>query len=86
MTYIRYPHYRSPMDSPHKGPVMWRFDISLHVNLNKLLNKMSRGMWTEMSWRLFDVTVKYACSAENIIRIYLFVFITILLRMIPASA
>ena len=33
--------HRSPVNSPHKGPVMQTFNISFVVNLNKLLNKQS---------------------------------------------
>ena len=34
----------SLVDSPHKGRVMWSFNISIDVNLNKLLNKQW-GWW-----------------------------------------
>ena len=47
MTWKRFPHYwtfvkgihRPSVDSPHKGPVMWRFDV---LSQNKLLNKQCR--------------------------------------------
>ena len=47
----------SPGDSPHKGPEMWSFNIPSNVCLNKLLNKQSRGNWTDMSCHPFDVSV-----------------------------
>ena len=33
--------HRSPLDSLHKWPVLWRFDVSFAVSSNKYLNKQS---------------------------------------------
>ena len=49
----RFPYYgpfvrgihRSPVDSPHKGPVMRSFDVFFDVRLNKRLSKQSRVWW-----------------------------------------
>ena len=64
--------HRSPVDSPHKGPVMWPFDILFDVSLNKPLNKqpswhspsisifvwrVSNCLWFEMPWCSGDITV-----------------------------
>ena len=35
----------NPMDSPHKGIVMWWYDASFIVNHNKLLNKQLSCQW-----------------------------------------
>ena len=58
MTWKRFPRnwpfvrgmHRSLVDSPHKGPVMWGFDVYFAVSLNKLLNKWTRCRWIEMYW------------------------------------
>ena len=49
--------HQSPVDSFHKGSVMWSFDVCLH----KLLHKHPRGRWIKMSWCSFDVTVMSGC-------------------------
>ena len=63
-----FPHYRhfmrgihwSMVDSPHKGPVMWKFDVSFVVSLNKLLNTQPCYQWFEMPWWCScDITVMY---------------------------
>ena len=49
-----------PVYSPHKEPIMRGVDAFLSVSLNrlnKLLNKLSRGWWLEIPWRLCDVIV-----------------------------
>ena len=43
-----FPH--SPVDSPHKGPVMWSFYVFLVVSLNEMLNKQSMCQWLLMPW------------------------------------
>ena len=43
-----------PVDSPHKWPVIWNFDVSLFVSLNQLLNKQSNGQW--LRWHNIHVT------------------------------
>ena len=48
--------HRSPVNSPHKGPVM-RTLMSLRCAPHKLLNKQSNDLWSETSWRSFDVIV-----------------------------
>ena len=45
------------MDSPHKGPVIYSFDVFFAVNLNRLLGKQSSCQWVEMPWCSCDVTV-----------------------------
>ena len=36
---------RSPLDSPHKGPVTRSFGVFFDLRLNKLLSKQSRRRW-----------------------------------------
>ena len=53
MTWKRLPRYLpfmrgihlSPAGSPHKGPVMWSFDIHFDVSLKKLFSKQSSYRW-----------------------------------------
>ena len=53
MIWKRFQHYwpfvcgihQSLVDSPHKGPVAWIFDVSFGVTLNKLLDKRTSGRW-----------------------------------------
>ena len=71
MIWKRFPHhwafvrgiYLSPVDSPHKGPVIRGFDISFDVGLNKLLNNNRQQVnwdaiisWnvTVMQWHSLD--------------------------------
>ena len=49
--------HRSPVDSPHKGPLKQSFAIFLVVILNKLLSKLSRCQWFEMPWHWCHFTV-----------------------------
>ena len=64
MAWRRFPHYwsfvrgihRWPVDSPHKGPVMWSFD-SFVVRPIKLSSKQSICLWLGMPRRPCDVTV-----------------------------
>ena len=46
-----------PVDSPHKGPVMWSFDVFYVVSLGKLLNKQSNCLWFETTCCSCDITV-----------------------------
>ena len=39
---------RSPLVSPHKGPVMRSFEASFIVSLHRLLNRQSSSQWFEM--------------------------------------
>ena len=45
---------KSPVDSPHKGPVMQSFYVFFVVGLNKLLNKLSNCQWFRMLSLLND--------------------------------
>ena len=40
-------NHRSPVDSPHKRPVIRSFDVSFDVSLYKLLDKQSSCRWFE---------------------------------------
>ena len=49
---------------PHKGSVMWSFDISrfkiaLKIVQHKLLNKQLSFQWHAMSWRSCNINVMY---------------------------
>ena len=48
--------HQPTVDSHHKGPVIWSFDIFFVVSLNHLLNKLSNCRWFEISWCLCDIT------------------------------
>ena len=48
---------RSLVDSPHREPVLWSFDVPFVVSLNKQLNKYLNRLWIETQWCLCDVTV-----------------------------
>ena len=47
--------HRSPVDSPHKGPVTRSFDVFFDLRLNTRLSKQSRRRWfktpSRSSWR-----------------------------------
>ena len=47
----------SPVDSPHKGPVTWRFDFFPGISFNKLLNKQCGCWWLETPWCSRDIIV-----------------------------
>ena len=52
--------HRSPVDSPHKGPVMWSFDVFFFfftASLNTLLNNQLGCQWYEMPWCSWDIRV-----------------------------
>ena len=50
--------HRSPMDSPHKGPVTQALMFSL-MSTEANCWTYSRKQWFETPWRSFDVTVIY---------------------------
>ena len=50
--------HRSPVDYPHKKPVMWSFGASFDASLHKCFNIRWIFRWFDTS---FDVTVRYAC-------------------------
>ena len=52
--------HRSPVDSPHKGPVALTFDVSFDVSLDKLLDKQSNGWWFRTSRRSCDVSAMWS--------------------------
>ena len=63
LTWKLSPHYWSlwgnhwsPVDSPHKGSVMWSVGVSF-INLNKLLYKQLSCWWFEVPWCSWAVTV-----------------------------
>ena len=49
--FVRALHW--PMDSPHRGPVMWSFDVVILI-----LNKQLMNRWFEVPWGSWNVTVK----------------------------
>ena len=63
MAWKHFPHYWPfvrgihwwPVDSPHKGLILWNFD-SLFVKLNNLLNNHYSCQWFEMLWWPYDIT------------------------------
>ena len=46
--------HQSLVDSPHKGTVLWSFDVSWVLSLNKLLNKKSICHWFGTPCLLYD--------------------------------
>ena len=70
----RYPQYwsygkgnhRSPVNSPHKGPVTRGFDVSYIASLNKLLNKESSCPWFDMLRRSCDVTLMFFLGSVQV--------------------
>ena len=51
---------------PHKGPVMWSFDIYFVVSPNKLLIKQLICRWFEMPWRSCGVSVMLMASLGSV--------------------
>ena len=47
------------VDSLNKGPLMWSFDVSFVVELEKLLNKHLSCWWFEMPWCPCEVIVMH---------------------------
>ena len=51
--------HRSSVNSPHKRPVTWTFDVFFDLRLNERLSKQPRGWWFETpsrpSWRHYNV-------------------------------
>ena len=45
------------MDSTHKGPLMWNFDLFFVITMKNLLNKQSSCQWFETPWCPYDVRV-----------------------------
>ena len=50
--------HRSPVDSPHKRPIVWSFDAFFDVHLNKQLNKQWSCRWFETLWHYNDFMSK----------------------------
>ena len=46
--------HHSHLDSPHKGLVVWRFDVFFGVSIIKLLNKQLTWWWFETPWYSWD--------------------------------
>ena len=46
-----------PLDSPHKGPVMWSFYVFILVSLNKMLN--SQKTW---DFQCHDIIAMEMCT------------------------
>ena len=46
---------RWPVDSPHKGSVIWIFDTLFSVSLNKLLNKDFNCRYCEVTTMINEV-------------------------------
>ena len=53
--------HRSPVDSPHKEPVMLSFYVYFVARLNKLFCKQSNCGWFDVPWHQCDVTLKRHC-------------------------
>ena len=47
---LRWGIHRSPLDSPHKGPVMRVSNVIYDMALNKLLNEQWSHRWLWMQW------------------------------------
>ena len=45
--------HQSPVDSSHKMPVMWSFDVCFVASLNRLLNKELLVVWVTMTLNSF---------------------------------
>ena len=58
----RFPHYwRFGVGihwSPHRGPVMWIYDVCFVIGPNKLLNIQLSWWWFETPWRSCDFNLK----------------------------
>ena len=65
--------HRSPVNSPHKGPVTWNLDVFFDLHLNKRFSKQSWGWWFETSscslWRHCNASqgVSVVSFLENMI-------------------
>ena len=53
--------HRSPGDTPHKGLIIWIFDVFFvyFFHLNKLLNKQTSYWWFETPMRLLNKQTSY---------------------------
>ena len=49
--------YAVTLDSPHKWPIMWNFDVSFFGSLKKLLKKQLSCKGFQMPWCSCDITV-----------------------------
>ena len=57
---------QSLVDSPHKEPVVWSFDVFSVFSL-KLLNKQSSCQWLGMPWGVCDINIMgtgYKCCEK----------------------
>ena len=54
----------SPVDSPHKGPVMQSFNVSFDVSLKMLLNRQSSSQWFEMPCHM-TVMIASCCRTST---------------------
>ena len=76
MTWKHFPYYWSFMvECPHKGPVMWRFDVFSVVCMNKLLKKKT-GLGTQTflfnkntQWSTKEI-LESSFSTRNMTKIY----------------
>ena len=64
-------HIAGPVDSPHKGPVMWSFGVFFVVNLNKLLNKQVICQWLEMPWCSCNASVMICLQEDDDVKLSL---------------
>ena len=77
MSMRRFPHYwplareihPSPMDSPHKEPVMRTFDVSFDISMNNLLNEESSCLWFDTPWHPRDATVTFSALYRTILKL-----------------
>ena len=75
MTLIHFPCYlpfprgfhRSPVDSPHKGPVTASFDVFFDVHVNQRLYKQWSCRLIETPWRPCDVILMVLISVKLLI-------------------
>ena len=45
------------VNSPHKMPALWSFDVFFDVGMSKLLNKQFNCWWFKMLWHSCDIIV-----------------------------
>ena len=48
-----------PVDSPHRGLVMWGFGVFYVISLNELFNKQFSCWWSDIPWWLCDIIVMH---------------------------
>ena len=61
----------SPVDPPHKGPIMSNFCVFFDVNLKRALNKQWICRWFETPWRSCDMTVLFPRAVITMPMFYL---------------